>query len=832
MFVPPVRRLARGASVGLGAAALVVATAMVPLGAAAAAEAGDEVNLLTFNDFHGALGAGDAFACTITTAQEQHPNSALLSAGDNVGGSAFASAVADDEPTIDFLNALGVDASAVGNHEFDKGQDDLADRISPRTDFPDLAANVYRADGSHALEPYAIVEAGDVKVAVIGAVTTKTVGKVSPSAIEGLTFGNPVEGVNNAIDELNESGEEYDVIVASYHEGASGNGEPGSAPSNSDPIFDEIVAETSSEVDAIFNGDSHQTYAFDAPVPGQDGEVRPVVQTGSSGANIGSVTLALGDDGDWDVIEGSTKLLPTENADLGACAGNATHDEASRIIADAIADAEVLGAEQVGTISDDITTSWDSSVAEYDENGIRQSRAPVTDQATTKGDDRSRHSAAGSTLADSMTWYLEDAGLDGENEVIGWMNPGGIRAELWDEAAGAEGDGVVTYAEANSMVPFGNTLNSGEVTGAQFAQMLEEQWQRDDKGDPTSEFLAFSVSDNVEYVLDSTRELDDHIVDIRVGGEPIDLDATYTIVAASFLFEGGDNMWALSEAQNVSDSGVLDRDAFIQYLGAHEGLAPDYSQQQLDLQILDGGEYDSEAGVDTDPVLRLAALESLSLGAPEITSVSVDAGEYGTFEAPYGYLEDAGRYVGDVTLTDWLCVPEGTVVPLTITAVPDEGTAITYELPSFTWTAGGAPESCGDDTTPPPGDGGDDGDDGDGTTTPPSDEDDEDDEGGDTTPPADDTTPADDADDASDGTTPPADDTTAPPATGGSHTDATGTASAGADSAGTDAADVRADGPSNLARTGADVAPYVLAIGIIALAGVGALVLRRRLSRR
>ena len=209
MFVPPVRRLARGASVGLGAAAVVVASAVVPLGAAVAAESGDEVNLLTFNDFHGALGAGDAFACTITSTQAQHPNSALLSAGDNVGGSAFASAVDGDEPTIDFLNALGVDASAIGNHEFDKGQDDLTDRISPRTDFPDLAANVYHADGSHALEPYAIVEAGDVKVAVIGAVTTKTLGKVSPSAIEGLTFGNPVEGVNKAIDELNESGEEY-----------------------------------------------------------------------------------------------------------------------------------------------------------------------------------------------------------------------------------------------------------------------------------------------------------------------------------------------------------------------------------------------------------------------------------------------------------------------------------------------------------------------------------------------------------------------------------------------------------------------------------------------
>ncbi|MGO3479415.1 MAG: hypothetical protein ACTIOA_14720, partial [Brachybacterium tyrofermentans] len=247
-------------------------------------------------------------------------------------------------------------------------------------------------------------------------------------------------------------------------------------------------------------------------------------------------------------------------------------------------------------------------------------------------------------------------------------------------------------------------------------------------------------------------------------------------------------------------------------------------------------------------------LESLSLGAPEITSVSVDAGEYGTFEAPYAYLEDEGRYVGDVTLTDWLCVPEGTVVPLTITAVPDEGTEITYELPSFTWSAGGAPEVCGEDQTPPPSDGGDDGDD---TTTPPGDEEGEGGDGEDTTPPADDaddattppaddatTPPADDADDAADDAS---DDTTVPPTTGGSDadmtdadtagtdtagTDTTGTDTSGTDAVDTDSTDVRADGPSDLARTGADVAPFAFAIGALALAGVGALGLRRRLTRR
>ncbi|MDN5896224.1 MAG: 5'-nucleotidase C-terminal domain-containing protein, partial [Nocardioides sp.] len=735
MLDNPARRIGRGVTVGLGAAAVAFASAVMPIGAAAAAEPGDQVSLMTFNDFHGALGGAAGMVCAVETVRSEADTSFLFSAGDNVGGSRLAAPLQNDEPTIDVMNAMEVDAAAIGNHEYDQGVDDLLDRIEGRTEFPDLAANVYdEGTGELVHDAYAIVERDGVKVAVVGAVTTKTVGKVSPAAIEGLEFGDPVDGVNDAIEELDASGEEYDVLVATYHEGASVSAEPGLAPQNTDPIFDKIVTGTSPEVDAIFNGDSHRTYNFNAPVPGQDGEVRPIVQTGASAENLGVVTLELGEDGDWDVLgepENRATALPE---DTDCAVDTEVTQEVTQIAQTAIDEAAVIGTEPVGSVAGDVTTSWADSKASY-ADGIRTANTEVGNQATTKGDNRTRHSAAGDMLADSMKWYLEDAGLDGEHEVIGFMNPGGIRAELWyDQSVADEGDGVVTYAEANSMVPFGNTLNSGEVTGEQFAQMLEEQWQRSadggsvDAGDES--FLAFAVSHNVEYVVDSTRELDERIVEIRIGGEPIDPDATYTIVAASFLFEGGDNMWALSEAENVRDSGVLDRDAFIQYLEATPDLAPDFSQRQLEMQILDGGEYDSEADIDRDPVLRIGSVESQSLGAPEIETVVVDAGEYGTFEAPYAYVEDAGRLFADITLTDWLCVPEGTVVPLTITAIPETGTEIVTEIGTFTWTSGGAPDECATDdddaTTPPPGDGDDD------ATTPPAGDGDDDA----TTPPA------------------------------------------------------------------------------------------------
>lgn len=808
MPVLPVRRLARGTSVGLGAVALVAASALVPLGTVAvAAEPGDEVTLMTINDFHGALGGASDLVCAVESVRAESATSFLFSAGDNVGGSAFESAVQNDEPTIDVLNAMGVDATAIGNHEYDQGIDDLLERIEGRTDFPDLAANVYYAGTDELVhEPYTVVERNGVRVAIIGAVTTKTVGKVSPVAIEGLEFRDPVDGVNDAVQQLQESGDEYDVVVASYHEGASASAEPGIAPQNTDPIFDKIVGETSSEVDAIFNGDSHRAYNYTAPVPGQDGEVRPIIQTGASAANLGAVTLSVDAEGDWDVV-GAPELRATALPEGEECAVDTEVTQGVTQIAQlAIDEAAVVGAEPVGSVAGDVTTSWDDSKASY-VDGVRTANDPVGNQATTKGDNRMRHSAAGDMLADSMKWYLEDAGLAGDREVIGFMNPGGIRAELWyDQSATGEGDGVVTYAEANGMVPFGNTLNSGEVTGAQFKQMLEEQWQRTadggevDAGDEP--FLAFSVSENVEYVFDSTLERDQRVLDIRIDGEPIDPDATYTIVTASFLFEGGDNMWALSQAQDVQDTGVLDRDAFIDYLEANPELEPGYAQRQLDLQILDGGEFDSEAGTDRDPVLRIGNVESQSLGAPEIETVVVDAGEHGTFEAPYAMVEEAGGLFADVTLTDWLCVPEGTVVPLTITAIPETGTEIVIDIPAFTWTEGGAPAECDDDdtATPPPGDGDDD----DATTPPPGDGDDDA-----TSPP-----PSDGGDDQGDDNAQDDDTTVVTPV---DETTSGGTT---------------ADGSrSDLARTGVSLGSMVAAISIVSFAGVGALGLRHRMMR-
>lgn len=156
----PAPRLAATSLTGLGlglvlapASASVLAVGPLP----AQQAAGTTVTLFNINDFHGRISSNaKPLACTLTeqrAALGTSGNSAFLSAGDNIGASEFASYIQDDQPTIDYLNAPGLQASALGNHEYDRGQDDLTGRVETAAHWTYLAANIDNADGTRAATP-------------------------------------------------------------------------------------------------------------------------------------------------------------------------------------------------------------------------------------------------------------------------------------------------------------------------------------------------------------------------------------------------------------------------------------------------------------------------------------------------------------------------------------------------------------------------------------------------------------------------------------------------------------------------------------------------------
>ncbi len=206
-----------------------------------------------------------------------NPNTIVASAGDNVGASTFTSFVANDQPTIDALNGVGVDVSTLGNHEFDQGRSDVDNRLAKGFNFPLVSANIIdKTTGTYAYDPYFIKTAAGVRVAFVGAITQDVPGLVSPAGITTLTFTDIATSVDKVADELkdgNESNGEADVVIMLVHEGAADGTQASVLGSTA---FGAIVQKTAGHVDAIVSGHTHQSYNYGYTT--STGQVVPVIE--------------------------------------------------------------------------------------------------------------------------------------------------------------------------------------------------------------------------------------------------------------------------------------------------------------------------------------------------------------------------------------------------------------------------------------------------------------------------------------------------------------------------------------------------------------------------
>ncbi|MDN6428827.1 MAG: ExeM/NucH family extracellular endonuclease, partial [Propionibacterium sp.] len=652
------------------------------------------LGLLNINDFHGRIDKNTvAFAGTI---EEQRADilhhgggSLFLSAGDNIGASLFASAIAEDQPTIDVLNALDLASSAVGNHEFDKGYQDLVERVvngekgNNKAEFAYLGANVYyKGTTLPALPSYSLHTVNGVKVGVIGVVTQETPTLVTPGGIAALDFGDPVEAVNRVAAMLtdgNDANGEADVIVAEYHEGA-GAGTPDGATLEQEVAaggaFARIVTDTTPAVDVIFTGHTHKEYAWDAPIPGANGKTRPVLQTGSYGENIGRVDLTYDPVADTVVASEGRNIKRTTTASDTLVTSYPRVAEVKEITDAALAEADEKGSVPVATVSADITTAHAGGAFE---NGV---------YVGGNRDDRSSESALGNLVADSLVESLAAENLGGA--TIGIVNPGGLRSDLkFKHSAGetADQDGVITYAEANAVLPFVNNLWTTTLTGAQFKTLLEQQWQRDAKGEvPSRPYLQLGLSKNVSYTFDESRPEGDRITSITIDGASFDPAAEYRVGSFSFLLQGGDNFRILAQGKDTRDSGLIDRDAWITYLTKHSKdtpLAPDFTRRSVAAPALgtvkpgDTVTFTLGASPSQDPGGSRGSLDMTSLGAPATATVAVSLGdqELDTFPVNDGTAQISVQIPEGATDSSLTAVasPSGTAVTLPVTVVSEGG---------------------------------------------------------------------------------------------------------------------------------------------------------------
>jgi 5'-nucleotidase len=523
-----------------------IALATVLAFAAPAQADGTTIQLLTINDFHGRIAEdptatpkipGAAKLIGLANSLRGQMPTALVAAGDLIGASTFPSAIAQDTPTLDVMNAAGLNVSAVGNHEFDQGFADLHDRVEPYADFPYLGANIY-LDGEHALDSYAVQEIGGLRVGFIGVVTLQTPQLVSPAGIAGLTFTDPVLEADKVAAQLkdgDESNGEADIVVLLAHEGASEDSVQGGCLGvYDDSVFTEFT-HASAAIDAIVSGHTHESYAYEMPVPGM-AKTRPIIQANHYSEALGKITLTY----DGHTVTSSTaELLDPEGATPDP--GIAT------IVAGAVSQSATLGAQPVGSITADFPP----------EPAARDTDNPTANLVST-----AQYAAT------------TDPGRGGAQ--LAFTNPGGVRAGLAYAQSGTEGNGVVTYSEADTVQPFANDVVTISLTGARIKQALAQQVQ---PLGGSRILLYLGVSSNFAYSYRYTPTAGGVqgtlIVDsATISGVLMDDATSYRVTMNSFLAAGGDNFTAFAQGIDSFTTGDNDLVMLNDYMTAHPDLSP------------------------------------------------------------------------------------------------------------------------------------------------------------------------------------------------------------------------------------------------------------------
>ncbi|RKG56373.1 bifunctional metallophosphatase/5'-nucleotidase [Corallococcus sp. AB011P] len=515
------------------------------------------VQVLAFNDFHGQLeeptgqiltgvapdggpvrvnaGGVTYFARHIAALRAANPNTVVVAAGDLIGASPLLSGLFHDEPTVEAMNLIGLDLVAVGNHEFDEGSTELLRMQSggchpvdgcldgdgfPGAKFKFLAANVATSVDRTLFPRYDVREFEGVKVAFIGMTLEATPESVTPTGVAGLTFKDEVQTVNALVPELRRQGIEAIIVVV--HQGGiptSGSLVNECKGAGADGLISGAIVGVAKglndAVDVIVSGHTHQAYNCVI-----DGKV--VTSASSMGRLVTDIDLTL-----------------------SKATGDVVEARANNIIV-------TRDVQEVGAVKE-LVTKYQELVTPRANRVIGWVSQTLRTQSDSVG-----QSTLGFVIADSQLEATKPANLGGAQ--VAFMNPGGMRADI--------AQGEVTYGEAFTTQPFGNSLVTLTLTGAQIEQLLEQQWR------PSGATLMLLPSAGFTYAFSASAPVGSRVdpASIRINGVTVDPAANYRVTANNYIASGGDGFQGFAEGTNRL-GGAVDSDALEAYLKAHSSQA-------------------------------------------------------------------------------------------------------------------------------------------------------------------------------------------------------------------------------------------------------------------
>ena len=593
------------------------------------------VKIIGFNDYHGnlqspgtfgqntlvpaaqrpAVGGAEYLAAHVARLKAGNPLNVVVGGGDFVGASPLVSALFFDEPAVETLNHIGVEFNAVGNHEFDKGSAELKRlqnggcKITNGLPDPNsckglgsrapgtfdgarykwLSANVVEtATGRTLFPPYGIKSFGGVKVAFIGMTLKGTPGIVTPTGVAGLTFNDEADTVNALVPRLRAQG--IEAIVVLVHQGGFQtspnvgdiNGCDGNLRNadGSRSDIEQIVNRLDDAVDLVISAHTHAAYncsagtvdvrnaggiAVSTPRPtglaNKTGRLVPVTSASAFGRVLIDIDLTL-DPRSRNVTAVAVTNRLVDRTDAGINAAIAADPTVRNIVAGYNALVSPLAGQVIGTIA-----------------------VPLASTGNAAGE-----IPAGSLIADAQLQATQPASLGGA--VIAFMNAGGVRSPGF-AVAGASYPYNVTYGDAFTAQPFGNTLVTVTITAQQLKAVLEQQFAGC-LGQGTQRVL--QISNGLRYSWSAAAPPCAKIVDVTftptdvtvtppvptgapeavvVGGVVQNPSKTYRVTINNFIATGGDGFTTFIAGTNPL-GGAQDIDALTAYFGGYRAPAAPY----------------------------------------------------------------------------------------------------------------------------------------------------------------------------------------------------------------------------------------------------------------
>ena len=523
------------------------------------------VGIVAINDFHGALEAprqsvpapdgkggtvrvpagGAAYlASAIDTVRAKYAYHLTVSAGDLISASQLASSIYLDEPTVGVANRFGLDFNAVGNHEFDRGRGELlrlqrggCAQLTPRkpcqveqfggAKFQFLAASTITETGQTLFPAYAIRTFGKgrnaVRIGIIGLTLKGTSDLVTPGGIKGLTFADEAQSINALIPLLKAKG--ADAIVVLIHQG--GQQDKPDDPSGCAGFTGEIrpiLDALDPRVDLVVSGHTHKSYVCNY---GDLNPAHPILLTsaGVYGEEVSDITLQIDPAAHRVVSKRAVNVIVQSGPYIGA-----------------------LGPVNPTSIYPQFTPRAD--VADYVQTYVAASKTFAQKPAGHLAGPASGK-ALGQLIADSQLAATRSVGAQ-----IAFMNPFGVRTGL----VPGEG-GQVKFGDLYAVQPFGNTLITQTMTGAEIKAVLEQGF---DTNGPNQ---ALAPSAGLTYRYDLSRPIGDRVFDLMLDGKPLDPAASYRVTTNNFLAQGGDSFTLLAKQREAVIGGV-DLDAMEAWLEA------------------------------------------------------------------------------------------------------------------------------------------------------------------------------------------------------------------------------------------------------------------------